>query len=382
MSQFYDDAFATASYAIGADTQHIADQLRKLRYPIETRELMSQWSLAPAFNGLGLPGRYQPLRQTTLNFQTISLCARYELYEKIGFISPTLLFSSPGPGMAAFVVAGLGTEQQQDAFFSRFQQELCWSCFAMTEPAQGSDAGAMQTTATAVEGGFLISGEKMFIGNGMIADTGVLFARTAPGPLGINAFVFNPQRREITRRALALAGLEGINLAQMRFDNLFIPNGDLLGRHLKPTQRFARSAMATFDALRPCVGALALGVARRALHEWQTALVPTQSQSQRLSRTHLRWHAAYRNALQTCRQIEGKQAPDENPGMVKTTCVILAEEIISMLIHNLPEEISPLHTTLWRAFRDVKAFEYTEGTRQIHRLNQGFSADQGKCECR
>ncbi|MCU1748576.1 acyl-CoA dehydrogenase family protein [Pseudomonas sp. 6D_7.1_Bac1] len=375
MSQFYDDAFARQSCPLGADAQQIADQLRNLG---DTRQVMSQWSLAPTLNHLGLPQRYQ----ASSSLPAVSLAARYELYEQVGFVSPALMFCAPGPSMAAYVVAGLGNEQQQDAFFGHFRQALCWSCFAMTEPAQGSDASAMQTTATQVDGGFLISGRKMFIGNGMIAETGVLFARTAPGPLGINAFLFAPQNPAITRHSLALTGLDGINLAQMQFDNMFVPTGDLLGQHLKPTQRFAQSAIATFDALRPCVGALALGAARRALHEWQACVMPTPAQSQQLLQLNRRWHAAYREALTVCQKIDEKKAPGRSPGMVKTACVILAEEIISQLIHAFPADIWPMPTALWQAFRDVKAFEYTEGTRQIHRLSQSFSPRQASQECR
>lgn len=366
MSQLYDDAFARQSCPLGTDAQQIADQLRNFG---DTRQVMSQWSFAPALNHLGVPQRYQ----TSPHCQVVSLVARYKLYEQVGFVSPALMFSAPGPSMAAYVVAGMGNEQQQDAFFGQFQQSLCWSCFAMTEPAQGNDASAMQTTARPVDGGFLISGSKMFIGNGMIAETGVIFARTAPGQLGINAFLFTPKNPAITRHRLALTGLEGIDLAHMQFNNMFIPTGDLLGQHLKPTQRFAQSAMATFDALRPCVGALALGVARRALHEWQACIPPTLAQSQLLLRLKRRWHTAYREALTVCQQADEQQAPTRSPGMVKTASVIVAEEIVSQLIHAFPADRGTLPTALWQAFRDVKAYEYTEGTRQIHRLRESFS---------
>ncbi|UJD92047.1 acyl-CoA dehydrogenase (plasmid) [Rahnella aquatilis] len=380
MKSFSDQASDMDFLTPGSDAQDIADQLRQIVSPAQTRIVMREWSQSAAFNHLGLPAKYV-LQQNIQNYQDISLAARYRLYEKVGFISPILMFSAPGPGMAAFAVSGLGTEQQQDAFFSRFQETLGWSCFAMTEPEQGSDAGAMETRASPVRNGYLISGRKMFIGNGMIADTGVVFARTAPGPLGINAFIFNPQVAEISRYALELNGLKGTNLAHIEFNDVFIPEENMLGRHLKPTERFAKSAIATFDALRPCVGALALGVARRALHEWQSHLQLTVSQSAWLSQTERRWLAVYHHALRSCQQTDDKQPPDSHPGMVKTSCVILADEIISWLIHDTPAGNMPLLNKLWQAFRDVKAFEYTEGTRQIHRLNQGFSRRQRMSTC-
>ncbi|WPN96667.1 acyl-CoA dehydrogenase [Pseudomonas sp. MUP55] len=375
MNRIYDELFARSSSPLGADAEQVADQLRHMG---DTRQVLGQWSFAATLNQLGVPQRYL----ACANDQAVSLAARFELYEQIGFVSPALIFSAPGPSMAAYVVAGLGSEQQQDAFFGQFQRALCWSCFAMTEPTQGSDAGAMQTTATAVDGGYLIHGSKMFIGNGVVADTGVLFARTAPGQLGINAFVFSPQNPAVTRQRLSLTGLDGTNLALMHFDDLFIPTADLLGQHLKPTQRFAQSAMATFDALRPCVGALALGVARRALQEWHACVTPTPDQSQRLAVLKRRWSSAYRDALTVCQRADAQQASGKSPGMVKTACVVLADEIVSHLIHAFPKGAQPVPTALWQAFRDVKAFEYTEGTRQVHQLGMSFSPPPSSLECR
>ncbi|MEN5151468.1 acyl-CoA dehydrogenase family protein [Pseudomonas orientalis] len=375
MNQLYDELFARSPHPLGADAEHVADQLRQFG---DTRHVLGQWSFAATLNQLGLPQRYL----NASGHQAFSLAARFELYEQLGFVSPALIFSAPGPSMTAYVVAGLGNEQQQDAFFGQFQRGLCWSCFAMTEPTQGSDAGAMQTTATAVDGGYLINGSKMFIGNGVVADTGVVFARTAPGQLGINAFVFSPQHPAVTRQRLSLTGLDGANLALMQFDDLFIPSADLLGQHLKPTQRFAQSAMATFDALRPCVGALALGVARRALQEWHACVTPTPAQSQRLAVLKRRWSAAYLDALRVCQRSDAQQPPEKSPGMVKTACVILADEIVSQLIHAFPKGAQPVPVALWQAFRDVKSFEYTEGTRQVHRLNHTFSPPTPSLECR
>ena len=50
-------------------------------------------------------------------------------------------------------------------------------CFALTEPNFGSDATSLETTATKVDGGYLINGQKRWIGNGMIADYLIVWAR-------------------------------------------------------------------------------------------------------------------------------------------------------------------------------------------------------------
>lgn len=356
----------------GEDAEKIAAQIRASNDPVQSRIILSDWSCAAKLNNLGLPARYIAA-DVDNDHRDISLSERLKLYENIGFISPALIFLAPGPGMAAYVVAGLGTEQQQDRFFEPFLQELRWSCFAMTEPELGSDARSMQTTATRVDGGYLLSGEKMLIGNGTIADTGVVFARTSPGALGVDAFIINPAAESIERRRLQLSGLAGISLAHLTFRELFIPDGQALGQHLKPTERFARSALATFDALRPCVGGIALGIARRALHDWQsTEAVAGLCLSGHIEQFHRELNAAYLTAAKICRQLESRQIPDYTPGMSKTNSVSVAENIICKLIHAMPARITPLHHRLWQAFCDVKAFEYTEGTKHIHLLSHSF----------
>ncbi len=64
-------------------------------------------------------------------------------------------------------------------------------CMALTEPGAGSDVAAIATRAERVEGGYRLTGRKMFITNGSIADVAVVFAKTDPGAghAGISAFV-------------------------------------------------------------------------------------------------------------------------------------------------------------------------------------------------
>ena len=51
-------------------------------------------------------------------------------------------------------------------------------CFGLTEPNHGSDPGSMETTATKVDGGFVLNGAKMWITNSPIADVGVVWAKS------------------------------------------------------------------------------------------------------------------------------------------------------------------------------------------------------------
>jgi acyl-CoA dehydrogenase len=97
-------------------------------------------------------------------------------------------FAMQGLGMGA--VSLFGTPDQR-AWLDRTRTGQAIAAFALTEPGSGSDVAATATTATRVQGGWLIEGEKTWISNGGIADVYVLFARTgeAPGARGLSAFL-------------------------------------------------------------------------------------------------------------------------------------------------------------------------------------------------
>ena len=138
------------------------------------------------------------------------------------------------------------------------------AAFALSEPDAGSDVAALATTATRVEGGWRIDGEKTWISNGGIAHQYVVFARTgeAAGARGLTAFVVEDGTPgfSITERIAVIAPHP---LATLRFEGCVVPDENRLGA---PGEGF-KVAMGTLDIFRPTVGAAALGFARRAMDE-------------------------------------------------------------------------------------------------------------------
>ncbi|HEV3476191.1 MAG TPA: acyl-CoA dehydrogenase family protein, partial [Rubrobacteraceae bacterium] len=56
--------------------------------------------------------------------------------------------------------------------------------FALTEPDAGSDSGSLRTTAVSRDGGYVLNGEKRWIGNASFADVVVIWARAEDGRVG------------------------------------------------------------------------------------------------------------------------------------------------------------------------------------------------------
>jgi acyl-CoA oxidase len=70
-----------------------------------------------------------------------------------------------------------GSEAQKQKFLPKMAKLEKIGCFALSEPNHGSDAAKLDTTAKKVDGGWILNGQKRWIGNGTWADVSVVYAR-------------------------------------------------------------------------------------------------------------------------------------------------------------------------------------------------------------
>ncbi len=73
-----------------------------------------------------------------------------------------------------------GTEAQRQAYLPRLATGEIVGCFGLTEPDHGSDPGGMKTRAEKIDGGYRLTGTKMWITNSPIADVFIVWAKAAP----------------------------------------------------------------------------------------------------------------------------------------------------------------------------------------------------------
>jgi acyl-CoA dehydrogenase len=104
----------------------------------------------------------------------------------------------------------------------------------MTEPDFGSDIGSAQTTAFKDGDDYIVNGTKTFISNGLIADVFVVLVRTDPDPAarhkGLSILVVDTTESEgVIRKRLDKVGMQHLDLAEITFDNVRVPQSNLLG---------------------------------------------------------------------------------------------------------------------------------------------------------
>ena len=105
-------------------------------------------------------------------------------------------------------------------------------CHAMTERASGSDAFSLSSTAQKKSGGYVINGEKAFVGMAPVSDVTLAFARTdqEAGPWGISAFLIDVSTEGVTLgEPVEKMGLMGNPMGAITFHDCWVPETSLLG---------------------------------------------------------------------------------------------------------------------------------------------------------
>jgi alkylation response protein AidB-like acyl-CoA dehydrogenase len=140
----------------------------------------------------------------------------------------------PQVGIAAWIIPSIvtfGTEEQKQRFLPpTFRGEMIW-CQLFSEPGAGSDLAGLSTKATRVEGGWRISGQKIWTTAAQFSQWGALLARTdpsAPKHNGITYFLLDMKSEGVTVKPLReLTGAEFFNTVYI--DDVFVPDEFVLG---------------------------------------------------------------------------------------------------------------------------------------------------------
>jgi butyryl-CoA dehydrogenase len=169
-----------------------------------------------------------------------------------------------GSALGAIPIILSGTEDQKQRWLPDVAAGTRLCAFALTEPQAGSDAGGIRATAIRDGDHYVMNGTKQWITNGGDAEIYSVIALTDPdkGPRGASAFVVEKGTPGFTfGKKEDKMGVRASSTRELHFEDCRVPAENLLGRE---GTGFI-TAMKTFDASRPGVGAQALGIAHGAL---------------------------------------------------------------------------------------------------------------------
>jgi len=190
--------------------------------------------------------------------------------EEIAYVSASLaIMIAVHNSVGLLPVYRYATDEQKKRFLPRLVSHEM-SAFSLSEPGAGSDAGALEATATRDGDHYVLQGAKNWVTNGQQAGVYLVFARTGPadsGPKGISAFIV-----ERGTPGLVLGkpedkmGLRGSDTVALTLDAVRVPVANRLGGE---GEGF-KVALSALDAGRIGVAAQALGVMRAALADAAT----------------------------------------------------------------------------------------------------------------
>ena len=225
------------------------------RFPMENVKKMGE---------LGMMGIPFPTEFGGAGGDVLSYILAVEELSKVCATTGVIL--SAHTSLCASLINENGTPEQKE----KYLRDLCTGnkigAFGLTEPGAGTDAAGQQTTAVLDGDNYILNGSKIFITNGGVADTFIVFAMTdkSKGTKGISAFIvekgflgFSIGKKEDK------LGIRASSTTELIFENCIVPKENLIGKEGKGFG----IAMKTLDGGRIGIAAQALGIAEGALDE-------------------------------------------------------------------------------------------------------------------
>ncbi|MCA9740428.1 MAG: acyl-CoA dehydrogenase [Deferribacteres bacterium] len=189
---------------------------------------------------------------------TVSYCIMIEELSRVDASAGVI--ASVNNSLVCAGIEKFGTETQKQAFLAPLAAGKKLGSFCLSEPSTGSDASALQTTATRDGDDWIINGTKNWITNGTQADTYLVFATEdkSQGSHGVHCFMVERGTPgfSIGKKEKKL-GIRSSDTCSLIFEQCRVPNANMLG---EPNKGF-RVAMFILDGGRIGIAAQALGIA-------------------------------------------------------------------------------------------------------------------------
>lgn len=270
-----------------------------------------------------------------------------------------------------------GTDEQKRRFLVPHARGEKLACFALTEAGAGSDAAALQTTASRQGNGYVLNGTKLFISIGAEAEIIVTFATLdkSLGYRGITAFIVEKGTPgfSVGKHENKL-GFRGLSATELVFEDCFVPEENRLGEE----SRGFRVALEALDESRITVGAEAVGIAQAALDASVSYAKERQQFGQRIANFQaISWMLAdMATQIEAARVLTYYAADRQDKGLpfAKESAMakLFASEVSSFVTNKAIQIHGGYGYTkdypLERYLRDAKLTEIYEGTSEMMRM--------------
>jgi glutaryl-CoA dehydrogenase len=203
-------------------------------------------TISPDYGGAGL------------NYVSYGLIARAVERVDSGYRSAMSVQSS----LVMHPINAYGTDAQKRTYLPRLATGEWVGCFGLTEPDAGSDPGAMRTRAKKVDGGYLLSGSKMWITNSPIADLFVVWAKSDAHEGKIKGFILEKGMKGLSAPSVKeKLSLRASITGEIVMDGVEVPEENLL-----PHVEGLKGPFGCLNRARYGIGWGAMGAAEACFH--------------------------------------------------------------------------------------------------------------------
>ena len=328
------------------------------------REMGEMGLLGATIDGYGCPG---------VDYVCYGLIAREIERVDSGYRSMMSVQSS----LVMYPIHAYGTEEQREKYLPKLATGEWIGCFGLTEPDHGSDPGGMITRAKAVDGGYRLTGAKMWISNSPLADVFIVWAKTEDDV--IRGFILEKGMEGLSAPKIeGKLALRASITGEIVMDNVFVPQEN----HLPNVE----GLKGPFGCLNNARYGIAWGVMGAAEECWHTARQYTLDRSQfgvplaskqliqlKLADMQTEIGLALQGCLQAGRMLSaGEIAPDLISLIKRNSCgkaLDIARSARDMLGGNGISDDYPI----MRHMANLEVVNTYEGTHDVHALILGRS---------
>jgi alkylation response protein AidB-like acyl-CoA dehydrogenase len=276
------------------------------------------------------------------------------------------------------VVDALGNAEQRQRILGDTINMDKYICFGLTEPLNGSDASGLQTSVKKVDGGYLVTGQKRWIGNATFADYINVWARNPDDGNKIQCFVVTKGSKGlITEKIENKYSLRIVQNTDITMKDVFVPEHNKL-EHAKD---FQTGTNAVLEASRLGVAWLAAGIAVGAYEsalkyclkrkQFGKVIASYQLIQEKLSRMLSLCEMMLSNLILVSQAMERKETTIGQVGRVKASCTRLGREVTSLAREVCGGNGILLENQVMKHHMDIEAIHTYEGTYEVNSLVSG-----------
>ncbi|HBI02990.1 MAG TPA: acyl-CoA dehydrogenase [Paenibacillaceae bacterium] len=279
--------------------------------------------------------------------------------------------------LACWPIWKFGNEEQKQKFLKPLSEGSSMGAYCLTEPGSGSDAAGMKTVAVRDGDEYILNGSKIFITNGGLADTYIVFAATTPElkHKGQTAFIVKSDFPgfKVGKKEKKL-GIRSSATTEIIFEDCRVPAANVLGEE---GQGF-KIAMMTLDGGRNGIAAQALGIADGALTQavayakervqFGKPIASQQAIAFKLADMATKVEAARLLTYQAAYLEDNKMPYGKASAMAKVFAGDTAMEVTTEAVQVFGGYGYTREYPVERFMRDAKITQIYEGTNEIQRL--------------